>query len=478
MVDYSKFANIEDSDDEPVWETKETSQKYKGFPQKVTDELDAAARGLSSASKCHCYLDFAVEPHLLKGYEQEMIDASSKIPENRYLGRVVIELDQAQYAPKLCENFRLLCSGERGAGVGGKRLHYKDRTLDLILPKYCIQASIPNELSCWGKYLQDENLVLPNGTCFDKPGLVAIGNHGPDTNSCTFMITLNEASHLDGYNQIIGRVVRGMEVLRIIEGLPTDRKTQSFAERNVKTHWGGRPMADVVIENCGVVTDDQLVMAVPEDGDLFPEHPIDYSVKSDEQMLMAAQEQIREVGNSYYKQHKYKEALEKYRKALGYLEPLLKKQHMNEFKDEEAHTMLAGGVRPKDRTEPVRADLTIKMNVCQVLLSMGEWRAAIAIADEVVLTLVGKHSRKGHGALPNDPLVVKALFKRAKARIGLSDVSGELSQLEEATDDLRQALLVEPENAEVKSELDKVRVRQMSVDDKSRAVYEKMVRSQ
>eukprot|EP00440_Ansanella_granifera_P042878 gb/GFBE01046488.1/.p1 GENE.gb/GFBE01046488.1/~~gb/GFBE01046488.1/.p1 ORF type:complete len:482 (+),score=130.38 gb/GFBE01046488.1/:1-1446(+) len=479
MVDYSKFKNIEDSDDEPIWETKETqSQKYKGLPQKALAELDAGAQRMRSRQRpCLCFFDFALDVNLLAGYEQEMKDAGAKIPESRYLGRVIVELDQAQHAPKLCENFRLLCTGERGQGVGGKRLCYQDRPLDFILPKYCIQASIPNEYSCWGTYLPDERLEIPN-TSFERPGIVAVGNHGSDTNSCTFMITLNEASHLDGFNQIIGRVVRGMEVLRVIEGLPTDRKTQAYAERNVKTHWGGRPMVDVVIESCGELTDDQLAGSAPEDGDTFPEHPIDYSVKSDPEKLMFAQEKIREIGNEYFKKSQYRQALEKYRKAQAYLEPLLKKQHMEEFADEEASTMLSGGLRPKDRTDPVRADLTIKLNVCQVLLAMGEWRAAIATADGVVLELVGRHSRKGYGALPNDPLVVKALFRRAKGRIGLSDVSGEVSQLEEAIEDIKQALQVEPENGELKRELEKVRLRQRDADAKSQAVYEKMMRSQ
>eukprot|EP00931_Biecheleriopsis_adriatica_P116968 TRINITY_DN92541_c0_g1_i1.p1 TRINITY_DN92541_c0_g1~~TRINITY_DN92541_c0_g1_i1.p1 ORF type:complete len:480 (+),score=114.13 TRINITY_DN92541_c0_g1_i1:78-1517(+) len=476
MVDYSKFKNIEDSDEEPVWQTK-ASQQYKGLPQKALSELDAGAERLKARSRpCLCFLDFAMDMSNLQCYQQEMKDAGAKIPESRHLGRVVIELDQAQHAPKLCENFRLLCTGERGTGVGGKRLSYKDRPLDFILPKYCVQASIPNEYSCWGRYLPDERLVLPT-TSFEKPGLVAVGNHGADTNSCTFMIMLNEASHLDGFNQIIGRVVRGMEVLRLIEGLPTDRKTQSFSERNVKTHWGGKPMVDVVIESCGELADDKLAMAAPVDGDVFPEHAIDYSVKSDFEELMFAQEKIRDIGNVYFKKNEYKQALEKYKKAQSYLEPLLKKQHQQEFADEEASSMLAGGLRPKDRTDPVRADLTIKLNVCQVLLAMGEWRAAIATADGVVLELVGRHSKKGHGAYPNDNLVVKALFRRAKGRIGLSDVSGEVSQLDEAIEDLKQGLRVDPDNGELKRELDKARLRQREADERSHAVYQKMMSS-
>lgn len=108
-------------------------------------------------------------------------------------------------------------------------LHDVASAEDYILPKYCIQASV-DDFSCWGGYLQDEDLLLPE-TSFDKPGLLAFSNHGPHSNSCGFLITLNEASHLDGFNQIIGRVVRGMDVLRLIEGFPTDRKVQCFADR-------------------------------------------------------------------------------------------------------------------------------------------------------------------------------------------------------------------------------------------------------
>ncbi|CAK9040680.1 Peptidyl-prolyl cis-trans isomerase D (PPIase D) (40 kDa peptidyl-prolyl cis-trans isomerase) (Cyclophilin-40) (CYP-40) (Rotamase D) [Durusdinium trenchii] len=288
------------------------------------------------------------------------------------------------------------------------------------------------------------------------------------------MITLNEASHLDGINQIIGRVIQGMEVLRIIEGFPTDRKIMSFAERDVKSHWGGRPMVDVIIERCGEVAEEVSALPglPPPDGDIFPEHHQDFS--SDDSELLLAQERLREMGNAYFKQNRYEQALAKYQKALAYLDPLLKKQSRKEFEEEEPATLLAGG-RPKDRTEPVKADCMVKLNVCQVLLAMGEWRSAMAMADVVLQDLIGQNSRKGYGALPKDTLVAKAFYRRAKARIGLSDVTG-VSHVEEAIQDLQQALQVDPENIDVKRELDKVRALQRAADAKGRAVYERMMR--
>jgi len=474
-VDYSKFKDIEDSDEEPIWETK-GGKGYTGLPQKVLDKLEKSAEALKSR-RCFCFLDFAADPQELRKYAEEFEQNRAPIPTKRKLGRVVIELDQAKHAPRLCENLRLLCTGEQGLGVGKNKLHYKDRKLDLILPKFCMQMSIQNEYSCWGKYLNDEKLRIP-GVSFNKPGLVAIGNHGPNTNTCTCMITLNEAQHLDGYNQIVGRVVRGMEVLRVIEMFPTDRKEKSFAEKNVKSWWGGKPMVDVVIENCGELPEDQVDLSAPEDGDIYPEHPIDHTHNNDPEMLMSAQEKLREIGNAHYKKKSYQAALEKYGKAQRYLQPLLRNEHVEAFGDEDVSTWLAGGHRPKDRTLALRADLTIKLNICQALLAMREWRTAIQVADSVLLELVGKHSKKGQGALPNDPLVVKALFRRSRARAGLSEESGEVTQWEEAIEDLKQALLVDPENTELKAELERMLSRQREADAKGQEVYQNMLKPQ
>jgi len=427
--------------------------------------------------RCFCYLDFTVDHRKLREYEADFVQNSAPIPTKSKLGRVIFELDQARHAPKLCENLRLLCTGERGNGVGNNKLHYKGRALHLILPKYCLQVVIPNEYSCWGKYLEDEKLRIP-GVSFNKPGLVAIGNHGPNTNTCTCMILLNEADHLDGYNQIVGRVVRGMEVLRVIEMFPTDRKERCFMEKNVKSWWGGRPMVDVVIEDCGELPADQVDLSAPEDGDVYPEHPIDLSHSSEPELLMAAQEKLREIGNTHYKKKNYLIAMEKYAKAQRYLEPLLRTEHLEHFGEDEPSTWLSGGHRPKDRTAAYRAELTIKLNMCQVMIATREFHAAIKVADSVVLDLVGKHSKKGMGALPNDPLVVKAFFRRARARLGLSEVPGEISQLEEAIEDLKQALYVDPENAELKAELEKAELRQRQADSKGQEVYQNMLKPQ
>mmetsp|Transcript_24156 Transcript_24156/g.60339 ORF Transcript_24156/g.60339 Transcript_24156/m.60339 type:complete len:484 (-) Transcript_24156:3-1454(-) len=474
-VDYSKFKDVVDSDEEPVWETQ-TGKSYKGLPQKVTAALDDAAKKLPGR-KCFCFFDFTTSPEKLAGFAQELAQNGGTIPASRELGRVIVELDQAAYAPKLCENFRSLCTGERGTGVGGNKLHYKGRSLSLILPRFCLQASIPNEYSCWGAYLPDERLRIP-GLFFDRPGLLAVGNHGPNTNTCTFMITMHTATHLDGYNQIIGRVVHGMEVLRTIELFPTDRKERSYAEKNVKTWWGGKPLVDVVIADCGELPAEDVDLSVPSDGDTYPEHPLDFSPEYDHEALFDAQERIREIGNKHFKERHFKEALAKYKKAQAYLGPLLRTQHQSEFGDEDTATWMAGGHRPKDRTPAVRAKFTIKLNVCQVLIALEEWRGAIAVADEVLLELVGKASKKGNGALPNDPLVIKALFRRARAHVGLSQVKGEVCRFEEAIEDLQRALTVDDKNAEVRRELEKVKALQRQADASGQEVYKTMLQPQ
>lgn len=472
-VDYSKFKDIEDSDEEPIYATdnnaRSANQKVKQLPKKAVDAIEEGARQIKGRT-VHCFMEFEIDTQELKKYKDEI---KSHVEKGPY--RVIFEINQTEHAPKACENFRSLCTGERGTGVGQNKLHYKGRSVQYVLPKFCTQVGIPNEYSCFGTYLKDEKLKIP-GVNFEESGVLCCGNHGPNTITCTFMVTLNRAEHLYGYNQIIGRVIRGMEFFRIIERLPTDNKEKCFLEKDVKSHWGGKPMASYTIVNCGEIMPDQLEKELAiADGDPYPEFPEDVSATADKEKLLETAIKIKEVGNTFFKKKEYGTALEKYVKSLRYIQPLWDKQHRREFEDDEPREWMGGSLRPKDRTDIVREHFTIKLNVVQVNLSLKNWKEAIMLADDVLVNLKGRNTKKGHGAYPNDPITVKALYRRARGYVGQSEEKGELKMYDEALEDLKQALFIDPDNEDLKAYKSKVEADVAAIDARAKHMCEKMV---
>ena len=142
-------------------------------------------------------------------------------------GDVVLRLFSKD-APKTVENFVGLAAGEKewihpGTNAKSKKPLYDGVMFHRVIPNFMIQGGDPLGQGMGGPGYKFED-EFQSGRRFDKPGILAMANAGPNTNGSQFFITVAPTPHLTNRHTIFGEVVQGYDVVVKISQLPRDRR--------------------------------------------------------------------------------------------------------------------------------------------------------------------------------------------------------------------------------------------------------------
>ncbi|KAI0305101.1 cyclophilin-like domain-containing protein [Multifurca ochricompacta] len=350
-------------------------------------------------------------------------------------GRIIFQLYN-DLVPKTVENFRALCTGEKGIGKSGKQLWYKGSGLHRVIKKFMIQGGDftagngTGGESIYGEKFEDEAFPVKH----TRPFLLSMANAGANTNGSQFFITCTPTPHLDGKHVSTLTIPYPLSTVRRIENHPTSD--------------GDVPTSPIVITDSGELSPSDPSLSEPaftSEGDPYEDYPEDD--ERDTQNPAAALEAarvLRELGTARWKEGAAAEALAKWQKALRYLD---------------IHPVSSNDLPPELADEFAAHRTPLLLNSALAAFKAPGGTAGARIALEATNTTLG---------LPklSDSDRAKALYRQGLARVTLKED-------EEAEKVFLEALSIAKDDKAISTELDRLRQRKKAYRDKEKAIYKK-----
>lgn len=139
-------------------------------------------------------------------------------------GNIEIQL-LPDVAPKTCENFTKLI--EKG--------YYDGMIFHRVIKDFMVQGGDPTGTgrggeSVWGKPFEDE---VKKEVTFDKKGILAMANAGPNTNGSQFFITTAKTPWLNMRHTIFGEVISGYDIVEKIENTKTGAMDKPVEDQKI-----------------------------------------------------------------------------------------------------------------------------------------------------------------------------------------------------------------------------------------------------